>query len=229
MFHDDQHGTAIVVAAALLNALDIQQKKMSEVKIVCVGAGAAGIASMRLLLALGAARENLLLLDSKGVIHTDRDDLNEYKRPFAVDTPCRTLVDALGGADVFIGLAKPNLLTEAMLSSMASNPIVFALSNPEPEIKPALAHAVRSDLIIATGRSDYPNQVNNLLCFPYIFRGALDVGATRINQAMHIAAVDAIRQLVTNRFLIVSNSIILIMNSGNLARRIFCQNQLIRG
>ncbi|MCX7114784.1 MAG: malate dehydrogenase [Gammaproteobacteria bacterium] len=196
VFHDDQHGTAIVVAAALLNALEIQQKTMSEVKIVCVGAGAAGIASMRLLLALGAVRENILLLDSKGVIHTARDDLNEYKRPFAVDTPCRTLDDALDGADVFIGLAKPDLLTEAMLSSMAAKPIIFALSNPEPEIKPALAHAVRSDLIIATGRSDYPNQVNNLLCFPYIFRGALDVGATCINQAMHIAAVEAIRQLV---------------------------------
>lgn len=196
VFHDDQHGTAIVVAAALLNALEIQQKQLALSRIVCVGSGAAGIASMKLLLALGAKKENLILLDSQGVIHVGRNDLNRHKQPFALKTDLRTLTDAIKDADVFIGLAKPDLLDEAMLLSMAPNPIIFALSNPDPEIRPELANAVRQDLIIATGRSDYPNQVNNVLCFPYLFRGALDVHATSINQSMHIAAVEAIRELV---------------------------------
>lgn len=196
VFHDDQHGTAIVVAAGLLNALEIQGKKLSDAKIVCIGAGAAGIASMRLLVALGAQKENMLLLDSIGVIHTEREDLNPYKFAFAVNTPKRTLADALVDADVFIGVAKPDLLNAELLNRMAKKPVIFALSNPNPEIKPELAKRVCQDLIIATGRSDYPNQVNNVLCFPYIFRGALDVRATCINQAMQIAAVDAIRHLV---------------------------------
>lgn len=196
VFHDDQHGTAIVVAAGLLNALELQGKKLSEARIVCIGAGAAGIASMRLLVALGAQKENMLLLDSLGVIHTDREDLNPYKFAFAVNTDKRTLADALVGADVFIGVAKPDLLSAELLKLMAPKPVIFALSNPNPEIKPELALSVCKDLIIATGRSDYPNQVNNVLCFPYIFRGALDVRATCINQAMQIAAVDAIRHLV---------------------------------
>lgn len=196
VFHDDQHGTAIVVAAGLLNALELKQKKLSEVKIVCIGAGAAGIASMRLLVALGARKENMLLLDSKGVIHTGRTDLNAYKFAFAQTTDARTLADALVDADVFIGVAKPDLLDADLLNLMAPDPVIFALSNPDPEIRPEVAHQVRSDLIIATGRSDYPNQVNNVLCFPYIFRGALDVRARCINQSMQIAAVEAIRQLV---------------------------------
>ncbi len=196
VFHDDQHGTAIVIAAGLLNALELQQKKLSEVQIVCIGAGAAGIASMRLLVALGADKEKMLLLDSKGVIHTGRKDLNHYKFAFARTTEKRTLADALIDADVFIGVAKPDLLDAKLLQLMAPKPVIFALSNPNPEIRPEFAHAVRSDLIIATGRSDYPNQVNNVLCFPYIFRGALDVRATCINQAMQMAAVEAIRQLV---------------------------------
>ena len=196
VFHDDQHGTAIVVAAGLLNALELQQKHLADAKIVCIGAGAAGIASMRLLVALGADKENMLLLDSVGVIHSERDDLNVYKYAFARKTTCRTLADALVDADVFIGVAKPDLLDVSMLKSMAPNPIIFALSNPNPEIKPELAISVSENLIIATGRSDYPNQVNNVLCFPYIFRGALDARACRINQAMQIAAVNAIRQLV---------------------------------
>ncbi|KTD23255.1 malic enzyme-like NAD(P)-binding protein [Legionella londiniensis] len=196
VFHDDQHGTAIVVAAGLLNALELQGKRLSEARIVCIGAGAAGIASMRLLVALGADKKNMLLLDSKGVIHTGREDLNVYKYAFARATERRTLGDALEGADVFIGVAKPDLLNANLLKLMAPRPIIFALSNPNPEIKPELAQAICDNLIIATGRSDYPNQVNNVLCFPYIFRGALDVRATCINQAMHIAAVDAIRQLV---------------------------------
>jgi malic enzyme len=196
VFHDDQHGTAIVVAAGLLNALQLQQKKLSEARIVCIGAGAAGIASMNLLLALGAQKDNMLLLDSRGVIHSGRDDLNEYKMPFAHKTERRTLADAMVGADVFIGVARQDLLNANLLKCMAAKPVIFALSNPEPEIRPELALEVCKDLIIATGRSDYPNQVNNVLCFPYIFRGALDVRATCINQAMHIAAVEAIRQIV---------------------------------
>lgn len=195
VFHDDQHGTAIVVAAGLLNALDLQEKKLSQVNIVCIGAGAAGIASMRLLVALGADKEKILLLDTKGVIHTGRADLNPYKFAFARTTERRTLEDALVDADVFIGVAKPDLLSADLLKLMAPKPVVFALSNPDPEIRPELAHKVRDDLIIATGRSDYPNQINNVLCFPYIFRGALDVRATCINQSMQMAAVEAIRHL----------------------------------
>lgn len=195
VFHDDQHGTAIVVASGLLNALELQHKKLSEARIVCIGAGAAGIASMRLLVALGADKEKMLLLDSQGVIHSGRTDLNVFKFAFARTTDKRTLADALVDADVFIGVAKPDLLDAHLLNLMAPKPIIFALSNPDPEIKPEIAHQVRDDLIIATGRSDYPNQVNNVLCFPYIFRGALDVRARCINQEMQIAAVEAIRQL----------------------------------
>ena len=196
VFHDDQHGTAIIIAAGLLNALEIQGKSLADAKITCVGAGAAGIASMRLLVSLGARKENLFLLDSSGVIHTGRPDLNPYKFAFARETELRTLEDAINGADVFIGVARPNLLTPEMLASMAAKPIVFALSNPDPEISPDLAHSVRDDLIMATGRSDYPNQINNVLCFPYIFRGALDVRASCINEEMQIAAVHAIKDLV---------------------------------
>jgi malic enzyme len=195
VFHDDQHGTAIVVGAGLLNALELQDKKIQDVKIVCLGAGAAGIASMRLLLALGAERSNMFLLDTKGVIHTRREDLNTYKLEFAQETEKRTLSDALKDADVFIGVARSDLLNAELLSLMAPRPVIFALSNPNPEIRPEVALAAREDLIIATGRSDYPNQVNNVLCFPYIFRGALDVRASCINQTMHIAAVEAIREL----------------------------------
>ena len=196
VFHDDQHGTAIVVAAGLLNALELQNKTLENAKIVCVGAGAAGIASMRLLVALGANKNNMILLDTQGVIHCGRDDLNPYKFAFALNTEKRTLADALVGADVFIGVAKPDLLDAELLLSMADKPIIFELSNPNPEIRPEVALKVRDDVIIATGRSDYPNQVNNVLCFPYLFRGALDVKASCINQAMQIAAVEAIRHLV---------------------------------
>ncbi len=196
VFHDDQHGTAIVVSAGLLNALELQGKKLSEVSIVCIGAGAAGIASMRLLKSMGANPANLLLLDTQGVIHTERENLNRHKSEFAQKTSKRTLADALVGADVFIGVAKPDLLNADLLSLMAPKPVIFALSNPNPEVRPEDALRCRNDIIIATGRSDYPNQVNNVLCFPYLFRGALDVRATCINEAMQIAAVEAIRQLV---------------------------------
>jgi malate dehydrogenase (oxaloacetate-decarboxylating)(NADP+) len=192
VFHDDQHGTAIIIAAGLENALQLQGKKIEDVKVVCLGAGAAGIASMNLLIALGAKKENLYMVDRKGVIHSGRDDLNIYKREFAIETDKRSLLDACTGADVFIGVSGPDLMTAEMLEAMAPNPIIFALSNPDPEIRPELAHQVRDDIIMATGRSDYPNQVNNVLGFPYIFRGALDVRATRINEAMHVAAVHAL-------------------------------------
>ena len=195
VFHDDQHGTAVIIAAALINALELQGKTLADAKIVCLGAGAAGIASMRLLTAMGARREHIRLIDRGGVVHSGRDDINVYKREFAVGTDERTLADAMHGADVFIGLSGPNLVSADMVRSMAARPIVFALSNPDPEIAPQVARAVCKDLIMATGRSDYPNQVNNVLGFPFIFRGALDVRARSINQAMSVAAVEGLRAL----------------------------------
>ncbi|MFM8454475.1 MAG: malic enzyme-like NAD(P)-binding protein [Gammaproteobacteria bacterium] len=196
VFHDDQHGTAVVISAALLNALELQGKNLEQAKIVCLGAGAAGNATMRLLTLLGAQKDNILMVDRQGVIHSERTDLNEYKAQYAPKTDCRTLGDALKIADVFIGLSGPNLLSVELLASMPKNPIVFALANPDPEIKVELAKQTRSDLIMATGRSDYPNQVNNVLCFPYIFRGALDVRASCINDAMLMAATHALKDLV---------------------------------
>ena len=195
VFHDDQHGTAIVTAAGMLNALEIQGKDIGKAIIVCMGAGAAAIACMELLIKCGAQREHIYMLDTKGVIHTRRDDLNQYKLLFANNTDKRTLEDALNGADVFVGVSGPDVLPPEALQLMAPNPVIFACSNPDPEIKPALAHAARKDLIMATGRSDYPNQVNNVLCFPFIFRGALDVRASVINDEMKIAAVNAIRAI----------------------------------
>ncbi|HLV48891.1 MAG TPA: malic enzyme-like NAD(P)-binding protein [Aliidiomarina sp.] len=195
VFHDDQHGTAIVTAAGILNALDIREKAINEVQIVCMGAGAAAIACMELLIKCGAQRENIYMLDSKGVIHTRRTDLNEYKQLFANNTDKRTLQEVIHQADVFVGVSGPDLLTADDLLLMADNPIVLACSNPDPEIRPEIALAARNGVIMATGRSDYPNQVNNVLCFPFIFRGALDVRASRINDEMKIAAVEAIRQL----------------------------------
>lgn len=195
VFHDDQHGTAIIICAGLLNALELKNKQLQQAKIVCLGAGAAGIASMRLLLALGANPENIFMVDRKGIIHSERSDLNVYKQEFAIDTDQRTLADAMKDADVFIGVSGANLVSADMLASMADHPIVFALSNPDPEISPGLAHEVRKDIIMATGRSDFPNQINNVLGFPFIFRGALDVRARSINAAMQIAAVEGLRAL----------------------------------
>lgn len=195
VFHDDQHGTAIIAAAALLNALEIQGKKLADVKIVCLGAGAAGIATMNLLLVLGASRDHIFMVDRAGVIHTEREDLNVYKQAWVNRTLHRTLAEALVDADVFIGVSEAGLLDATMLGRMAARPIVFALANPDPEITPSVAFAIRKDVVIATGRSDYPNQVNNVLGFPYIFRGALDVRASCINQEMQIAAVHAIKNL----------------------------------
>ena len=196
VFHDDQHGTAIIVAAGLLNALELQGKTIADARIVCLGAGAAGIASLRLCHALGASKDNISVIDRAGVIYADRDNLPDYKAEFArTGGGPQTLAEAMHGADVFIGVSGPGLVDEAMIASMADKPVVFALSNPVPEILPEIANKVRPDLIMATGRSDFPNQVNNVLGFPFIFRGALDVHASDINQQMHLAAVEALRRL----------------------------------
>ncbi len=195
VFHDDQHGTAIVTAAGMLNALEIQGKTLADVTIVCMGAGAAAVACMELLIKCGAQRERIYMLDRQGVIHTRREGLPPHKAAFANNTDKRTLEDVMEGADVFVGVSGPDVLPVEVLKTMAPNPVIFACSNPDPEIKPELAMAARDDLIMATGRSDYPNQVNNVLCFPFIFRGALDVRASCINDEMKIAAVEAIRQI----------------------------------
>ncbi len=195
VFHDDQHGTAVIICAGLINALHVQGKALEAAKIVCLGAGAAGIASMNLLVAMGAKKRNILLVDSKGVVHKGRSDLNGFKRAYARQTGLRTLEEAMTGADVFVGVSGANLVSTAMVKSMADKPVVFALANPNPEILPEKARAARSDLVMATGRSDYPNQVNNVLGFPFIFRGALDARAREITQAMLIAAVHALAEL----------------------------------
>jgi malate dehydrogenase (oxaloacetate-decarboxylating)(NADP+) len=195
VFHDDQHGTAVIICAGLINALHVQGKSLDTAKIVCLGAGAAGIASMNLLCAMGAQKRNILLVDSKGVVHKSRTDLNGFKKAYARQTKLRTLAEAMVGADVFVGVSGANLVSPAMVKSMADKPIVFALANPNPEILPEKAKAARSDLVMATGRSDFPNQVNNVLGFPFIFRGALDARAKEITQAMLIAAVYALAEL----------------------------------
>ncbi|MBL7738039.1 MAG: NADP-dependent malic enzyme [Chitinophagaceae bacterium] len=195
IMHDDQHGTAIISAAALLNALEIQKKKIEKVKVVVNGAGAAAISCMKLYIALGAKKENFLVYDSKGLINTDRDDLDEIKKEFTSTSKATTLEQGLKDADVFIGLSKGNVLNQEMVKSMARNAIVFAMANPDPEISWEDATAARKDIIMATGRSDYPNQVNNVLGFPYIFRGALDVRASQINEEMKLAAVRALAEL----------------------------------
>jgi len=197
VMHDDQHGTAIISSAALLNALEVVGKKIGEVRVVVSGAGASAIACTKLYAGLGVKKENIIMCDSKGVVHSERTDLDKYKQNFAVATPLRTLEEAIKGADVFLGLSKADLFTPEMLLSMANDPIVFALANPNPEIAYELAIATRKDVIMATGRSDHPNQVNNVLGFPFIFRGALDVRATEINEAMKLAAVKAIAELAT--------------------------------
>jgi malate dehydrogenase (oxaloacetate-decarboxylating)(NADP+) len=195
IMHDDQHGTAIISAAALLNALELQKKKIDRVEFVVNGAGAAAMACIRLYIALGAKKENFFVFDSKGLVHESRTDLDEQKQSFAQKGKQRTLAEAMKGADVFIGLSKGNVITPDMVKSMNRNPIVFAMANPDPEITWEAATKVRNDLIMATGRSDYPNQVNNVLGFPYIFRGALDVRATCINEDMKLAAVKALAEL----------------------------------
>ncbi len=196
VFHDDQHGTAIISAAALINALEINGKKIDEVKIVVSGAGAASIACMKLYKDLGVKAENILMTDSRGVIYKGRGDgMNKYKEEFAAETDARTLADAMRGCDLFVGLSMAGLVTPEMVASMADHPIIFAMANPDPEITPDEVSAVRNDAIMATGRSDFPNQVNNVLGFPFIFRGALDVRASAINEEMKVAAVHALAEL----------------------------------
>ena len=197
VFHDDQHGTAIVAAAALINALQVVGKPIESANLVCSGAGAAAIACLNILVGLGLRKENIFVCDSRGVVSTERmASLDEQKRAYARDTQARSLGDAIRGADIFLGVSQGGVLKAEMVAAMADRPIILALANPDPEILPELAKQVRPDCLIATGRSDYPNQVNNVLCFPFIFRGALDVGATEINEAMKLAAVRAIADLV---------------------------------
>ena len=195
VFHDDQHGTAIVAAAAAQNALIVAKKKIEDIRIVALGAGAAGIACLKMLMVMGARPENITMLDSKGVVHKGRNDLNPEKAEFARETEMRSTADAMEGADLFLGVSGPGLLTQDMVRRMAKDPIIFALANPVPEIMPAAAREAAPNALIATGRSDYPNQVNNVLCFPFIFRGALDSGATEINEAMKLACAEAIASL----------------------------------
>jgi len=194
VFHDDQHGTAVITTAGLINVLEMSNKSAEDLKVVVIGAGASGIACANMYKALGV--KNITMLDSKGVIHSGRDDLNKYKQQFAFDTDDRTLEDACKGADMILGLSGPDLITPEMVKSMTDNsPIIFACANPNPEIKPPLAKEAREDIIIGTGRSDYPNQVNNVLGFPQIFRGALDVRATKITENMKMAASRALAAL----------------------------------
>ncbi|MDE5594687.1 MAG: NADP-dependent malic enzyme, partial [Muribaculaceae bacterium] len=195
VMHDDQHGTAIVSGAALLNALEIQGKKIEDVRVVVNGAGAAAISCTKLYMHLGVKKENIVMCDSKGVVSVNRTDINEEKRHFATTRPITTLAEALKDADVFLGLSVADVVTPEMLASMAPRPIVFALANPNPEIAYDTAMATRDDLIFATGRSDYPNQINNVLGFPYIFRAALDCRATEINEEMKVGAARAIASL----------------------------------
>jgi malate dehydrogenase (oxaloacetate-decarboxylating)(NADP+) len=195
VFHDDQHGTAIISGAGLLNSLEITGKRIDEIKLVVCGAGAAAISCSRLYVSMGVRKENIVMADSKGIINRKRKDLNKYKQEFITDRDIDTLAEAIKGADIFLGLSTANMLSKEMLSSMADNPIVFAMANPDPEITYEDAMATRNDLIFATGRSDYPNQINNVLGFPFIFRGALDVRATSINEEMKLAASKALAEL----------------------------------
>lgn len=194
VFHDDQHGTAVIVAAALLNALELQSKTLARAKIVFLGAGAAGCSCAKLLKLMGAT--NIIMTDRTGVLDTDRADLHDNNRALAVaPSKAKTLADVLPDADVFIGVSARNALDASLIKNMAKNPIIFALANPDPEVLPSVAHAIRDDILMATGRSDFPNQVNNALCFPYLFRGALDAKAKQITEEMKIAAAHALSEL----------------------------------
>ena len=196
VFHDDQHGTAIVVAAAIRNGLRVGGKQIEDVKLVCSGAGAAAMACLDLLVSMGLKKENVFVCDRKGVLYEGREGTNDpYKSRYTQATGMRTLHDAIAGADVFLGLSGPGVMDAGDVKRMAERPFILALANPDPEILPEIAHAARDDVIMATGRSDYPNQVNNVLCFPFLFRGALDVGATVINHDMKIACVKALADL----------------------------------
>ena len=221
VFHDDQHGTAIVISAGIVNALRLRKKNIADCKIVCLGAGAAGIASMNMLINLGAKKEKIFMLGRGGVLRTSLKTVDERRAPFINDSGAETLDDAIQDADIFIGVSGPNLFSANQLKKMAPNPIIFALANPDPEIKPELAWETRDDIIMATGRSDYPNQVNNVLCFPFLFKGALSVRAKTINIEMKIAAVEAIASIAR---MDVPDSVKKIHNDPNLA---FGENYVI--
>lgn len=195
VFHDDQHGTAIIAGAGLYNGLELSNRKIETTKMVINGAGSAAIACANLFISMGLPRENITMCDSKGVIYQGRENVNKWKEPFALETTNRSLADAMSGADVFIGLSVKGAVTQDMVKSMNDQPLIFAMANPDPEITPEDVSAVRDDAIMATGRSDYPNQINNVLGFPYIFRGALDVRASTVNEDMKVAAVKAIAEL----------------------------------
>ena len=195
VFHDDQHGTAIIASAGLMNAAEIAGKELSSLRVVVSGAGAAGISCARMFTLIGVRKENIIMLDSRGVIYKGRDHMTREKEEFATTSSSRTLEEAMKGADVFMGLSKPDVVSEKMLLSMNDNPIVFAMANPDPEITYEKATATRADVIMATGRSDYPNQINNVLGFPFIFRGALDTGARKITENMKLAAAKALADL----------------------------------
>jgi len=214
VFHDDQHGTAIISGAGLLNSLEITGRKIENLKLVVCGAGAAAISCSRLYLSLGVRKENIVMVDSKGVINRKRKDLNKYKQEFITERDIDTLAEAVKGADLFLGLSTANMMSKEMLASMADNPIVFAMANPNPEISYEDAMATRNDLIFATGRSDYPNQINNVLGFPYIFRGALDVRATTINEEMKLAAAKALAILTKEP---VPDSVLKAYNVDNMS------------
>ncbi|MCP4354977.1 MAG: hypothetical protein GY793_04965 [Proteobacteria bacterium] len=196
IFHDDQHGTAIILAAAFINSMEITNKKAEDVKVVCSGAGAAGLSCMKMLVSLGVKKENIFLINSRGVVYEGKEGLNEYVKEFAQKTDAvKTLGEAIVDADLFVGVSAGGLLKKDMVAKMAKNPVIFAMANPTPEITPEEVFEVRDDAIVGTGRSDYPNQVNNVLGFPYIFRGALDVQATKVNQEMKLACAKALAEL----------------------------------
>ncbi len=213
VFHDDQHGTAIISGAGLINSIEITGKKIDEIKMVVCGAGAAAISCSRLYVSLGVRKENIVMVDTKGVLNRKRNDLNKYKLEFVTEREIDTLAEAVRGADLFLGLSAANMMTRDMLASMAKDPIVFAMANPNPEISFEDAMSTREDLIFATGRSDYPNQINNVLGFPYIFRGALDVRATTINEEMKMAAAKALAALAKEP---VPDSVLRAYNIKNL-------------
>lgn len=196
VFHDDQHGTAIICLAGLINAIEFSGKKVEDLRLVCNGAGAAGIACVNLIQSYGVPKNHCLMVDTKGVIYKGRQEgMNHWKEEHAVETECRTLEDAVKDADIFVGVSAKGALTKEMVKTMAKDPIIFAMANPDPEITPEEAREAREDAIIATGRSDYPNQINNVLCFPFMFRGALDTRASQINEAMKLAAAKALAEL----------------------------------
>ena len=228
VFHDDQHGTAIITNAALINALDISKKSIKKIKVVVNGAGASAVACTNLLKNTGVPQKNIIMLDSKGVLYRGRDNLNQWKSAHAIETKKRTLDEAIKGADVFLGLSSKSILSKKMVKKMAKNPIIFACANPDPEITPEEVEEVRNDAIVATGRSDYPNQVNNLIGFPYIFRGALDVRAKTINEEMKVAAAQCNCSLLQEKMFLMKLLLQWVEKDQNMEKNILFLQLLIQ-